>query len=75
MLTFILLSTPIGLQIRGIENHPGRYADDIGYSMSLGTAPVGGTITGALREFNLKTSRAPGDWPEPSVHGAVRING
>jgi len=34
----------------------------------LGEEPVGGTITGALRQFNLPTSRAPGDWPEPTVH-------
>jgi hypothetical protein len=38
----------------------------------LGATPVGGTITGALRQFNLPTSRAPGDWPEPTVNGTVR---
>lgn len=39
---------------------------------TLGSEPVGGTITGALRQFNLPTSRAPGDWPEPTVNGTVR---
>lgn len=34
----------------------------------LGEESVGGTVTGALRQFNLPTSRAPGDWPEPAVH-------
>ncbi len=38
------------------------------YKQWLGTAPIGGTITGALRQFNLPTSRAPGDWPEPCRH-------
>jgi hypothetical protein len=34
----------------------------------LGAEPILGTVTGALRQFNLPTSRAPGDWPEPTVH-------
>ena len=33
-------------------------------AMYLGRVPLGGTTTGALRQFNLPTSRAPADWPE-----------
>lgn len=34
----------------------------------LGVEKIGGTLTGALRQFNLPTSRAPGDWPEPTTY-------
>lgn len=40
----------------------------------LGSEPLGkGTVTGALRQFNLPTSRAPGDWPGPTANGTVRF--
>lgn len=42
--------------------------------MFLGETLVGrGTLTGALRQYNLPTARAPGDWPEPTVNGTVRF--
>lgn len=34
--------------------------------------PIRGTLTAAIRDFNLPTARAPGDWPEPSANGTVR---
>lgn len=34
----------------------------------LGSERVIGTTTGALRQFNLPTARAPGDWPAKSEH-------
>lgn len=42
-------------------------------SMLLGEELIGGTLTGALRQFNLQTARAPGDWPEPTVNGTIRF--
>lgn len=40
--------------------------------MYLGKVPVEGTISAALREYNLPKSRAPGDWPTVGVNGTVR---
>lgn len=36
--------------------------------LHLGAEPVLGTATGALRQFNLPTAKAPGDWPAKSEH-------
>lgn len=36
-----------------------------GEHMYLGTVPHDGYITGALREFNLPNTVAPGEWPNP----------
>lgn len=41
--------------------------------MYLGTVTVEGTLSASLREYNLPTSRAPGDWPTLGANGTVRI--
>jgi hypothetical protein len=41
--------------------------------MYLGKVPVEGTLSAALREYNLPTTRAPGDWPTLGQNGTVRI--
>lgn len=80
ILKFSVQSSPTGDSLIGTWG----YAECVGFfgiqaaepaggcSGYLGSESVGGTITAALRQFNLPTSRAPGDWPTVSVNGTVR---
>lgn len=75
LLKFSTISSASGDSLQGSWGYV-RFTGSVGVrepvSGFLGSEKIGGTLTGALRQFNLPTSRAPGDWPEPTVNGTVR---
>lgn len=79
VLVFIVAEhAAFGRAVAGLARDCAEGSDGLGLQdqlsgLWLGTEPVGGTITGALRQYNLPTARAPGDWPEPTVNGTVRL--
>lgn len=76
VLKFSAVSSPAGDKLVGTWAYiefAGSYALQTGPSEGyLGSAPIDGTLTMALREFNLPTTRAPGDWPTLDPNGTVR---
>lgn len=75
VLKFSVESSPSGDRLAGTWCNMGAGSAGLQtatYCGYLGAELVGGTVTGALRQFNLPTSRAPGDWPVRSLNGVVR---